>query len=64
MRNLKLTIKNSFQQINNGMKQVNESLQLTKGINGETLEYFTDKGVRKVFDIHHYSNGNTILFKK
>jgi len=64
MKNLVSTLKDSFQQINSEMNGVNEELQLSKGIHGETLEYFSDEGVKKIFDVHHYSNGNTILFKK
>lgn len=63
MRNLLLE-KNSFQLLNDEMKSVNENLQLLKGIHGKTLEFYSDEGVKKVFDVHHYNKGNTILFKK
>ena len=64
MKNLMLTITDSFQHFNNEMTGLNDYLRLTTGSQGETLEFYNNKGVKKVFDVHHYSTGNAILFKK
>ena len=63
MKNL-IASKNSFYHIKKEKKGVNENLKLSKRRNGETLEFLNEEGVKKVFKVHHYSNGNTILFKK
>ena len=64
MKNLASTIKDSFQHINKEMNTLNDYLCLSKGTNGKTLEFYNDEGEKKVFDIHHYNNGQSILFKK
>ncbi len=46
------------------------AIQLLKNIsNGEglinkKLQFYNSDGVKKVFDVHHYGKGETILFKK
>ena len=63
MKNLISTIKDSLHLFNGELNGVKEYFHLSNGTNGETFEFYNDKGIKKIFDVHHYSNGNTILFK-
>lgn len=63
MKNLISTIKGSLHLFNGELNGVKDSFHISNGTNGETLEFYSDKGIKKIFDVHHYSNGHTILFK-
>jgi len=63
MKNLISTIKDSVHLINGELNGVKNYFHLSNGKNGKTLEFYNDKGIKQIFDVHHYSNGHTILFK-
>lgn len=38
--------------------------QYTLGMDGKTLQFYDHKGIKKVYDIHHYGKGKALYFKK
>ena len=63
MKNLISTVKRSVHLFKGELNGVKDYFHLSNGENGETLEFYDEKGIKKIFDVHHYSNGHTILFK-
>ena len=59
-----MALKNRLQVLKN-VVDFDEKLQFfSNGTNGETVHYYDDKGVKNVFDVHHYGDGGTLYFKK
>ncbi len=40
------------------------NVKKVKKTNGKTIQFFSAKGVKKVFDIHRYSENGTLYFKR
>jgi len=40
------------------------TLKKVKTKNGTTIQFFNANGVKKVFDIHRYSNAGLLYFKR
>ncbi len=35
----------------------------SNGIEGETVQFYNDEGIKKVFQVHNYSDQGTLFFK-
>ena len=48
---------------NNMLTEMN-SEEFTLGVDGKTLQFFSNDGVKKVFEIHRYGKGKALYFKR
>lgn len=59
-----MAVNQKLQVHKSGATKEENPLFSTHNLNGKTLQFYNQEGVKKEFEIHHYGEGGTLYFKK